>query len=418
MIRPGRAGLLAAILLLALEAVSVRGAPARNSSGDTLKAKQEALGEVRRRLDAARARATAARTREASLLAELDERDRTLARTRGELKRLDQRLVRLQAELVLLDGRRGRVAEDTVALEGAVVSRLGVLDRLRHMPTPPGWLGEAADLTRARAIDDLGRVARVELRRLADFDETAERLTSRQEAATRGRRELVELRRAVEAERTAINEQVERRRELLTQVRDDRATHERVAGELAEASRRLEALVRELGRRARARPATLRPRDPGGHAAPTPVPDGSGPRPPAVGLGALRGQLPWPIQGRIVGGFGRQIHPRFGTETVRHGVDIEGEEGAVIRAVHAGVVLYRGWLKGYGNLIVLDHGQGYYTLYAHASEFLAAEGESVKAGQGIARVGETGSLADPRLYFEVRYQGRPEDPQQWLRRGS
>ena len=89
---------------------------------------------------------------------------------------------------------------------------------------------------------------------------------------------------------------------------------------------------------------------------------------------------------------------------------------ALIRAVSAGTVLYRGWLKGYGNLVILDHGQGYYTLYAHASEVLTGEGEQVKPGQPIARVGETGSVEGPRLYFEVRYQGRAEDPQIWLRR--
>jgi septal ring factor EnvC (AmiA/AmiB activator) len=81
-------------------------------------------------------------------------------------------------------------------------------------------------------------------------------------------------------------------------------------------------------------------------------------------------------------------------------------------------VIYRGWLRGYGNLIILDHGAGYYTLYAHASELLVGEGEWVTAGQSIARVGETGSLTGPRLYFEVRYQGRPEDPEQWLKRRS
>jgi murein DD-endopeptidase MepM/ murein hydrolase activator NlpD len=119
-----------------------------------------------------------------------------------------------------------------------------------------------------------------------------------------------------------------------------------------------------------------------------------------------------------VTGFGRQVHPRFGTETFRRGVDIEADEGAPIRAVFGGTVLYRGQLKGYGNLIILDHGAGYYTLYAHASEILVEEGDRVRAGQAIGRVGETGSLEGPRLYFEVRYQGRPEDPEQWLRRRS
>ncbi|MBI4012317.1 MAG: peptidoglycan DD-metalloendopeptidase family protein [Candidatus Rokubacteria bacterium] len=394
--------MLAVALILAL-ATAAAAAPRPSS---TLKQKKEELGQVRRQLDAARARASAARSREVSLLAELEQMDRTLARKRAELRRLDARIGRVEAELDALGDRRGRVAEDLVAQQADLGAHLGALAALRARPVAPGWAGERAEAVRARALDDLARVTRVDLARLTDFGETAERLSAREQAVARGRRELVALRRAVEAERSAVNREAERRRVLLADVRDDRATHERMAAELEEASRRLEALVRALSRRVAARPAAVRPAEP------------SAPRPPAVGLGTLRGQLPWPTDGRIAAGFGRQVHPRFGTETFRRGVDIEAEEGAPIRAVYGGTVLYRGWLKGYGNLIILDHGVGYYTLYAHASELLVAEGDRVKAGQGIARVGETGSLAGPRLYFEIRYEGRPEDPEQWLRRRS
>jgi septal ring factor EnvC (AmiA/AmiB activator) len=376
----------------------------------TLKEKKDALGQVRRQLEQARARASAARSREVSLLAELERIDRTLARKRAELVRLDARIGQVEAELRQLEGRRGEVAEDIVAQQGALGARLRALDGLRRTPGAPAWLGEAAALERARAREDLARVARSDLVRLVAFGQTAERLQARQVAVVERRRELVGLRRAVVAERAAMNAEAERRRVLLGGVRDDRATHERMVAELEEASRRLEALVQELTRRAAARAATRR-------AAVRP-PEPVGPRPPAVGLGALRGQLPWPTEGRIVAEFGRQVHPRFGTATFRHGVDIEAREGAPIRAVHAGSVLYRGWLRGYGNLIILDHGSGYYTLYAHASELLVDEGDRVMAGQAIARVGETGSLAGPRLYFEVRYQGRAEDPAEWLRRRS
>jgi murein hydrolase activator len=415
-----RAVLLILGLHVGLTAGPVAGAPARAPKADGLKAKQEALGEVQKHLDDAKARASAARSREVSLLAEVEEMDRTVARKRGELRRLDRRIVRLEAELAALEGQRGRVAEDTLALRGALAARLRALDRLRRAPAAPGRLGEATDVRRARAAEDLGRVLKLDLGQLIDFDETAERLVTRREAVTRGRRELVELRRAVDTERAAINEQMARRRALLTEVRDDRATNERMVAELGEAARRLEQLVQELARRAQARARTravaARPRDPGRPSAPGPADGGAAVRPPAVGLGALRGQLPWPIDGRIMEGFGRQVHPRFGTETFRHGVEIEGAEGALIRAVYGGTVLYRGWLKGYGNLVILDHGAGYYTLYGHASDLLVDEGDSVRVGQGIARVGDTGSLAGPRLYFEVRYQGRPEDPREWLKR--
>jgi septal ring factor EnvC (AmiA/AmiB activator) len=373
--------------------------------GEVLKEKKEALGQVRRRLEAAGGPGAAARTREVSLLAELERMERTVAGKRGQLRRLDGRIVRLEAELAALQGERGRVAEDIVAQQGALGARLRALATLDARPAPPGWLGEGAEAARARALDDLARLTRADLAQLSLFGEAAERLTERQRAVKRVRAELVDARRAVDTERAAMLQEAERRRALLAEVRDDRATHERMVAELEDAGRRLEVLVRTLSRRA-VRAVAVRPVEPGG------------PPSPAVGLGALRGQLPWPTDGRIVAGFGRQVHPRFGTETFRRGIDIEAEEGATIRAVYAGTVLYRGWLKGYGNLIILDHGSGYYTLYAHASELLVGEGEGVRAGQAIARVGETGSLEGPRLYFEVRYEGRPEDPAGWLRRRS
>jgi murein DD-endopeptidase MepM/ murein hydrolase activator NlpD len=117
-----------------------------------------------------------------------------------------------------------------------------------------------------------------------------------------------------------------------------------------------------------------------------------------------------------VTGFGPKVHPRFGTETVRHGIEIAAPAGAPVRAVHGATVLHRGWLRGYGTLVVLDHGQGYYTLYAHLSDTLVDDGDRVEAGQVVARVGETGAVEGARLYFEVRYQGRADDPERWLRR--
>ena len=85
-------------------------------------------------------------------------------------------------------------------------------------------------------------------------------------------------------------------------------------------------------------------------------------------------------------------------------------EGTSITAVAPGHVLYTGWFRGYGNLIIVDHGGEYYTLYAHASNIRVAEGDEIKQGQAIGTVGDTGSLQGPRLYFEVRHGGRPQDP--------
>jgi septal ring factor EnvC (AmiA/AmiB activator) len=179
-----------------------------------------------------------------------------------------------------------------------------------------------------------------------------------------------------------------------------------MVGELSDATRRLEAFIRDL--QAKRRRATVRPPS----SAPTrPAPGDTG----AGGLASVRGRLAWPADGKVVGEFGAQVHPRFGTKTFRNGIDIEVAEGTDIKAVYPGHVVYTGWFRGYGNLIIVDHGGEYYTLYAHAAEIRVSEGDDVKQGQSIGTVGDTGSLQGPRLYFEVRHQGKPQDPSQWLR---
>src|SRR5262245_64091141 len=183
-----------------------------------------------------------------------------------------------------------------------------------------------------------------------------------------------------------------------------------MVGELSEAAKRLEVFIRDLQEKqrrvAKAAPASARAR-------PALLVDsvsGTG-----TGFAALRGRLAWPADGRVVGEYGAQVNPRFGTKTFRNGIDIDVAEGTSITAVAPGQVLYTGWFRGYGNLIIVDHGGEYYTLYAHASNIRVAEGDEVKQGQAIGTVGETGSLQGPRLYFEVRHGGRPQDPAQWLR---
>ena len=243
--------------------------------------------------------------------------------------------------------------------------------------------------------------------RSASYVASGRELHERRQAVEAEREKVGTLRGQAEAEQRAIDREGDRRRALLAKVREERTTHERMVEELLKASRRLETLVQELRQRAAARASVPKPT---ARLRPAPEPGGR----PGEGFGALRGSLPWPTGGRVVSAYGPQIHPRFGTRTFRNGIDIEAPEGTEFKAVYPGTVLYTGWFKGYGNMIILDHGHGYYTLYAHASAIQVREGETVRQGQVIGQVGETGSLAGPRLYFEVRSQGQPEDPQRWL----
>jgi len=131
----------------------------------------------------------------------------------------------------------------------------------------------------------------------------------------------------------------------------------------------------------------------------------------------LKGLLIMPVNGKIVELFGPYTNTEFNLVNFRSGINIRAERGEPILAVYKGRTLYANWFKGYGNMIIIDHGDHYYTLYAHAEELFKTKGDPVEAGEVIATVGDTGSMAKPGLHFEVRYHGKPIDPSPWINKG-
>ena len=127
-----------------------------------------------------------------------------------------------------------------------------------------------------------------------------------------------------------------------------------------------------------------------------------------------RDSLLWPAEGHVVTFFGRQKHPSFDTYVNKKGIEIKTSGGTPIRTVSSGQVVYADWLKGYGLVVIVDHNNGFFSLYAHASKLLVKEGQQVKLGQTIGETGETGLTEDNTLYFELRKGTKPVDPLKWL----
>jgi len=136
---------------------------------------------------------------------------------------------------------------------------------------------------------------------------------------------------------------------------------------------------------------------------------------PSLGFARFRGLLEWPARGRLAVPYGNVRHPRFSTEVPHPGIDIAAAPGQDVRAVFDGRVVFSDWFKGYGQMVVIDHGDGYLSVYGHVDERLVAAGQDIGKGDLIARSGEDGSFDQPGLYFEIRHDGRPEDPARWLR---
>ncbi len=134
----------------------------------------------------------------------------------------------------------------------------------------------------------------------------------------------------------------------------------------------------------------------------------------ASGFAALKGRLPMPADGTVEAGFGKVVNPKFNTVTVQKGWDIRVPFGAEARAIAAGQVVYAGWLRGYGNVLIVDHGGGFHTLLAHLDSLSRGVGEPVQAGDAVGTVGDTGSLKGAYLYFQIRLDGEAVDPADWL----
>jgi septal ring factor EnvC (AmiA/AmiB activator) len=394
-----------AALAVALAVLAVAPAAAQTKRDDPVQAEQRKLQQTQKQLKEEKERAAAARARETSLLAELEEIDRRLSAKKGEVARLETRIKKAQADVQMFRGEISRLERQRAGQVAALAGRLRVMYRVHAQGGAlPVILSGEDPVTRAVAVRHLASLAALDARLIQEYRVTSERLADRKGKEEAQQQELAGLHEDAKREQAEVDREVAKRRVILAKVRDERAYHERMVGELTEASHRLEAFIRDLQAKQR-------------KLARIPPPKG-GIEPPGIGFGALKGRLPWPTEGRIVTGFGAQVHPRFGTRTFRNGVDIEAAVGRDVLAVHSGHVIYTGWFKGYGNLIIVDHGNEYYTLYAHIADIEAKEGEDVRQGQRIGTVGDTGSLAGPRLYFEVRYQGKPQDPEQWLRQGG
>lgn len=132
-------------------------------------------------------------------------------------------------------------------------------------------------------------------------------------------------------------------------------------------------------------------------------------------LAAMAGQLEWPVRGELLRGFGRSVHPKFKTVTVNNGFNIAAGVGTPVVAVADGTVEFSDQLPGFGQCVILDHGAGYYSLYAHLDRMFVDQGEQISRGQVMAEVGRPSGSEEPQLYFEIRQGRTPLDPGDWLK---
>lgn len=195
-----------------------------------------------------------------------------------------------------------------------------------------------------------------------------------------------------EKKRKELQTQERKNRALITEIKKNKKLHLQTLEELKVRAQQLLILIEKLLKEEISFPINLIP------------------------LYEKKGKLPWPIEGKVTTEFGLQRHPQFKTTTMNNGIEISPRKNYVIvRAIHPGKVVYSDYFQGYGNLIIVDHGMSYYSLYGHCSDILVKKGDLVKAEHPIALVGDIGSLEGDSVYFEIRFKTKPLNPLQWLK---
>ena len=242
------------------------------------------------------------------------------------------------------------------------------------------------------------------LRQLTDYEQTLTEAVRKLEASkAQIATQADELRR----KRAEFDSAVQKTDTLLRSVQTEQKKAE-------EASRELQAAQRAVGSKINALMAQKKKAQ--AKKAQTPV-AGSRAAVPAKSTTTASGpkSLSWPLQGTVVMQYGSRVHPTFKTKIFNSGIDIKAPSGTAVKAAGPGEVLYQGWLKGFGQVVIIDHGGDLSTVYAHLGGANVREGAKVKTGTVIGRVGNTGANSEYGLHFEVRKNGSAVNPMGWLR---
>ena len=418
--RSGKVGCIGRLFACAasmLVAATVAFAGAPEGKAPPSQESRERLKEVQRELGRERDKVKETRRREADLA-------KDLAALEDDLKAKTKLLRDLEEKLRGSSQRISQLSRDMGATETRLQrSRTLLRQRVRAM-YKQGRLGYVRVLLSADDFSSAGRrlkylsaLAAQDQRFIKAYNTSLTDLSQKRAEFERYKKDVAEATAKATATRGQIVEQQRKYRILLAKVREEKAGHLTAVKELEKSAKDLQSLIARLQseeeRQRRASRSAPRREASRGESAGREKEEALDIRNDGR-FERLRGRLPWPANGTLASTFGRQEHPRFHTVTFNRGIEITAPQGRNIVAVADGTVIYADSFKGYGLLVIVDHGSGYFTLYAHAADILVKTGEGVSGGQVIAKVGDSGSLEGPQLYFELRYKGKPQDPLAWL----
>ena len=351
------------------------------------------LEELQKKIAESKEKATKAEKQHGSVLKNIEQLDQRLYRTKKERNRIDADIKEKDQEIATLNINISDLEKNVQTHREAVTARL----RLLYIDGRAGYLKTLftaetfADA--ANRMDYIAWIAQRENGLVRQFQEDLNNLQHLKDQQAQARETLLALQGETQSTIKEISGLKRKKRTVLVSLSKEKDTHERAVEDLKRSAGQVDSLLKALDQRFQLAQAQLRK---------------------APGKLPSLGSFLWPVKGKVVSFFGRQKHPTFDTYVTKKGIEIQAREGSPIHSVSSGNIVYADWLKGYGLVAIVDHTNGFYSLYAHASKLLVAEGNAVTMGQMIGHTGDTGVTENDVLYFELRKGTTPIDPLKWL----
>ena len=374
------AGLFIAILALAGPADPQSQAPA----DEDLERIRGEISTLQSRLDRVKGRARSTEEELAVIDLELGVRTR-------ELDLAVQRRKQLAEEEFIIRREIERLGDRVKTQEKALASRLAALYRLGEVSYLKVLLAADSSTNPVDALTLVTYLVTRDARTIVTYRGTKDLYTRESIRLDEQKAEAAEAHSVVLARQVAVEQTRREKAMLLGRLREEQRSSSRKLAALEEKAQRLERLLAFLYERDDGTTSNVRVED-------------------------FKGALGWPIQGRVVEEFGKHRSERFATYTISNGIRIESDPGNEVSAIFEGTVLYSQWFKGYGNLVIVDHGHRIFSLYGNTRAVTIGAGDRVGTGQGIGVVGEgEEELEEGFLYFEIREDNQPVNPRTWLR---
>jgi murein hydrolase activator len=357
---------------------------------DSAHAQRTDLDRIRTDITRMRQRLEDVRRQAQSAARELEEVDLELNIRTRELELAAAAEVKVTGEQQAIEGQIAALLPRMEQQKSDLRKRLVALYRLGGLSYVRMFLALDDDRNPIEAMSMLSYLVTRDARLVTRFQSARQQLALRQQQLLDRQSRLRETKLVVEQRRVAVIAARAEQQRVLAKLKTEETGAQQQLAALEEKARRLQRLVDVLSQQQRGMPATL-------------------------DIRSVQGALEWPAKGKVFERFGRQRNPKFSTFTINNGLKIEAVAGTPVRAVFQGTVLFSQWFKGYGNLIILDHGNRVFSLYGNLKAPAVAVGDKIVTGQPIAGVGESEETGSGHLYFEIRTNNQPEDPQKWLR---